>query len=264
MAAEDGKDATASAAAAAAPDGAGTGVTGEAVLTYFQGRGRGEMCRWALSAAGVPWRNGGTGPQPGGGMSTHEEFVALGGGVKGIGTEAGKLAFGQVPLLEVNGMRIVQTGTIVRWAARHGGLDGATDAEQVRVDEMCEAVRDWGALGIGYAWAVRRGEDPEPQLAFLHGKCLPRFEAFAKEYSGADGCFVGSKMTMADVMFAESAQQYIDSVGGRAWLDAYPACTAVHAAVVASPRIAAYLASGKHWGAQDALYIANVDLVMGR
>lgn len=245
---------------------------GVAVLTYFQGRGRAETVRWALAAGGVAFRHGGSGPQPGGGMSTHEEFKELGCSLEGCkGEETPTSPFGQVPLLEVDGLTLFQTGAIVRYAARHGKLDGGSELEKAEVDAVCETVKDFAAPGIGWMFAHRAGRDMA-ELAKPHfARWIPRFERYIKNNAAGDGKhLVGASTTMADIVMAEAMQQYNDVMTVTEYADPaefwaeYPCCRAVHEAVLALPRIDAYLKSGLSFPVQDDRYMENVDTVMGR
>ncbi len=68
-------------------------------------------------------------------LASHDEFV-------GLRDVSCALAFGQLPLLEIDGMRLVQSQAIIRYVARRGGLVGGDDAEMVTIDMVVEAVRD--------------------------------------------------------------------------------------------------------------------------
>ncbi len=89
---------------------------GKARLTYFRGWGLAEQVRWVLSAAGAEWEQVG--------LETNEQFEAL--------KKGGRLLFGQLPLLEIDGLELVQSQAMVRHVARRAGLSGKTPAEEVR------------------------------------------------------------------------------------------------------------------------------------
>ena len=86
-------------------------------LTYWNGRGRAETIRLFLAVCGEEY----TEHVPGFDASvTHlsepEHFESL--------RDGGYLAFGSVPLLCIDGMKLVQTQAIVRYLAAKHGLRG--------------------------------------------------------------------------------------------------------------------------------------------
>ena len=69
-----------------------------AVLTYFRGRGRGELIRLMLEVTGTPYS---------------ERTIS-----KGLLQDLrakGDLFFQQLPLLEIDGLKLVQSAAIVRY-----------------------------------------------------------------------------------------------------------------------------------------------------
>ena len=52
------------------------------------------------------------------------------------------LAYGQIPLYEEEGVRLVQSMTIVRFLARRGGLYGKSDHEAALIDQVLDGVTD--------------------------------------------------------------------------------------------------------------------------
>ncbi len=101
-------------------------------LSYFRGRGLADQVRWMLAA---------TNPSPSlppfhfHPVDTNEEFRAMGTGEgEGEGHKEGGalLLFGQLPLLQIDGLNLVQSQAMVRYLARKGGLEGVTEGERVR------------------------------------------------------------------------------------------------------------------------------------
>ena len=54
-----------------------------------------------------------------------------------------ELPFGQVPILEFNGMVLSQSSTIGRFLATRFNLMGDTEMETARIDEINDALRDY-------------------------------------------------------------------------------------------------------------------------
>ncbi len=76
--------------------------TSPVVLTYFNGRGRAELIRLMLEVTGTPFTER---------RITRPLLQEL--------REKGDLLFQQLPLLEIEGMKLIQSGAIVR-SARAG------------------------------------------------------------------------------------------------------------------------------------------------
>ncbi|NDJ00191.1 hypothetical protein GWA97_14025, partial [Flavobacterium sp. LaA7.5] len=68
-------------------------MVGKPILHYFNGRGRMECIRWLLAAAGVEFE---------------EKFIENPNDLNKL-TNDGSLLFQQVPMVEIDGMKLVQT-----------------------------------------------------------------------------------------------------------------------------------------------------------
>lgn len=106
-------------------------------FTYFNGRGHGERVRYALAAANVAYT---------------ESFLVNPGEMDAIRP---RCLFSQCPLLEIDGLRLVQSWAIVRYLARKNGLTPPAPAAAAKADAVAEQVRDFTAAGgfVGYGWA---------------------------------------------------------------------------------------------------------------
>ena len=236
-------------------------------LTYFHGWGLAEQTRWVLAAAEVPFENVC--------LDTHAQFLAL--------KEGGNLLFGQLPLLEIDGLELVQSQAMVRYVAARGGgkLIGDTPAECALVDMVAEAVRDARGIVVGTPFASDRAEHLAKLQAVLD-KYLPKFEAVlataaataaAAGGSGDGGGILASgKLCYGDVLLGE----LLDSLEGlRPGCTtapdgaAYPLLGALHKKILALPGVASYLASGNRFpfpteGPVNDAYVQNVYTVLGR
>jgi len=96
-----------------------------ATLYYFGGRGRADQIRWMMAATNVDFTQRV--------ISSREKFLEMAGR---------QLPFGQLPLLQIDGMEIVQSQAAVRYLARRGGLQGTTVENALKCDMIAEAVRD--------------------------------------------------------------------------------------------------------------------------
>jgi len=106
----------------------------EPVLKYFDIRGRGEAIRIALHDAGVKFTDE---------SFTSEEWgKERDDGLKALWSLEGKLPFGQVPLLEVDGLPLVQSHAILRYLGRKYGWYKGTPAELYKIDFISEGTED--------------------------------------------------------------------------------------------------------------------------
>lgn len=193
-----------------------------ASLTYFRGRGRAETTRWMLAATGVEFTNVA--------IDTPEELAAL--------RASGKLPFDQMPLLEIDGLRLSQSSAMIRYLARRGGLYGTTNIDAVWCDMISGVVADFAEVGLQAAFkpnAATAIADLESRFA----KFGPRFEARIEDQGS--GLCAADSLTFADVVLAEALSSYLE------WcpliLSNTPLLAALYANVIGRPGVAEYLAS---------------------
>ncbi|KAG8581850.1 hypothetical protein GDO81_007828 [Engystomops pustulosus] len=109
-------------------------MSGKPVLHYFMGRGRAEAIRILLGAAGVEFEEKF--------YKTKEEYDKL--------VQSGDLLFQQVPMLEIDGMKLVQTRAILSYIAGKYNLYGADLKERACIDMYVEGAVDLAALVLSY------------------------------------------------------------------------------------------------------------------
>jgi len=189
-----------------------------AELVYFEGRGLAEIIRLTLTAGGIPF----TGVD----LTTREQWLAL----------QPELLFGQVPLLRIDGLKLVQSAAITRYVARKARLLGTTDLEMARVDELFAGTRDayQGFLGIAFR------PDVKESINTSIDKYLPIFNQLLAE-SGS-GWLVGAGLTLADLGLLEVLLATIDYCGPER-LHPYPALEKFHKTLTAQDNIKRYITS---------------------
>eukprot|EP01083_Nonionella_stella_P276238 938480_1 len=109
---------------------------------------------------------------------------------------AGKFAFGQLPVLEVEGTQIAQSHTIERFVARRLNMMGGDDLEAATIDAIHEHLADvYTALK-----SAKEQEDGEETFMKekLPGYLKPLEDIAAKTPSDY---FVGKSLSFADVAF---------------------------------------------------------------
>ena len=127
-----------------------------AVLRYFNIRGRGEAIRMALADSSLAFKDE---------SFTSEQWGKdTPDGLKAEWVAAGKLPFGQVPLLEIDGLNLVQSHTILRYLGRKQGWYSSNfmTAEQLaRIDLVADGTEDVRKL----LSAIKYSDDTDAEKA---------------------------------------------------------------------------------------------------
>ena len=192
-------------------------------LIYFNGRGRAEITRILFKEAGV-------------------NFVDK--RVEGKDWPAYKpqTPFGQMPVLEVNGKQIAESGAIERYVARVTNAYGASAWESAQVDQTCEALHDtFGPLMATFG--IKDAEEKKTKTAAFFADHYPgwtaKLEKLLESNNGGNGYFVGTGVTLADIHFFVAYDNVLRQ--NAAGLDRFPKLKALHARVGARPNIAAWI-----------------------
>lgn len=120
--------------------------------------------------------------------------------------------FGQVPMLECNGINICHTNAINIYLAKKAGIAGKDDLEQAQVQMYVELCYD---LFIFFYNSITNERDPEMraknQKIFEEDK-IPNFiQLMNKRLQEAGGkYFVGDKLTLADLQVAAFFKSFTD------------------------------------------------------
>lgn len=135
-------------------------------LTYFDARGRAEYIRQTFAAGGIDF----------------EDERIDGPKFKEMKTE-GKMIFGSLPVLEVDGVQYGESGAILRYAGKLAGLypDGLLDA--MKVDQVVDVLET--VMVNAY-----KDKSPEARGAFVEND-IPRYLGVVDKLIGeTDGSFV--------------------------------------------------------------------------
>eukprot|EP01084_Bolivina_argentea_P216738 368147_1 len=178
-------------------------------LSYFAGRGLGEVCRTALVVAGVKFEDKkypftiteGDGPVYG--RLSKPEMEAD----QAAGLFAANL--GRLPILEADGVRIGGTEPILRYICTTYGLYGANNVEAAQIDTICDVIGDikesFGKQEDKALWFT--SEDS------TQGKrCLPFYLRGLEPLLG-DGYAVGGKFSKADCVIYRSFGECANTKG---------------------------------------------------
>jgi len=203
-------------------------------LWYFRGRGKAEIIRFALGAAGVEWDDCYLCNR-----AAMEELL-----------KAGKLLYDQVPMLELpDGKCIVQTNAILRYIAEEFHLNGTTPIERAEVDMLVEGAGDFlgGLIGLPFEAARSGGQPPKDGLSRLKYHYIPRycgaFESNLASKSDAETTFmVGKTLSIADTSVLRCTEECVEWLG-ELFLASYPNLAKWRAGVLANPNVKLFMSS---------------------
>ncbi|XP_029926362.1 glutathione S-transferase, alpha tandem duplicate 1 isoform X1 [Myripristis murdjan] len=160
-------------------------MAGKVVLYYFNGRGKMESIRWLLTVAGVEFDEVH--------LTARDQYLKL--------LKDGDLMFQQVPLVEIDGMKLVQTKAILNYIAEKHNLQGKDLKERVMINMYAEGLMDLMEMIMMLPFTPP--DDLKSKLDNINTKAKERYlPVFEKALSGAQ-YLVGGKMSLADVELVE-------------------------------------------------------------
>jgi len=199
-------------------------------LTYFNAPGRAEPVRVALFLSGLPFTD-------------HRVDFAGFGAMKA----AGALPLGSVPVMDVDGLRLTQTGAMLRYVARLGNTDlYPNDAFDAFVVDSCiDTFNDTVSNALTPSMFERDMEKKlEMRATFVAGPLTLacRYVEGLIERSGGP-FLLGQTLTIADLLIASQVltiqSGHLDGITGET-LAPYPLLRGLAEAYLAHPRIQAY------------------------
>lgn len=201
-------------------------------LTYFDGPGRAEPLRIALTIANIPFEDH---------RIKFPEFAAL--------REQGAFPLGSVPVLSVDGRPMTQTSAMLRYVARLGQTDLYPSDPHAAfvVDSALDTFNDTLSHALTPSLFER---DPAKKLemraALVAGPLALACRYVEGLIAAGPGPFVtGPTLTIADLVLGEAVAQYrsgkLDGITADT-LAPYPKLAALGDAYAAHPAIVAYRA----------------------
>ncbi|NXR05795.1 GSTA1 transferase, partial [Semnornis frantzii] len=162
-------------------------MSGKPKLHYFNGRGRMEPIRWLLAAAGVEFEECF--------VETKDDLIKL--------QKDGSLLFQQLPMVEIDGMKLVQTRAILSYIAGKYNLYGKDLKERALIDMYAEAMMDLNELLMSYPFqpADKKEQHFANTVDKATNRYFPVFEKVLKDH-GQD-FLVGNQFSRADVQLLE-------------------------------------------------------------
>ncbi|XP_020316416.1 glutathione S-transferase 3-like [Oncorhynchus kisutch] len=214
-------------------------MSGKVVLTYFNGRGRMESIRWLLAVAGVEFEEVN--------ITKRQEYVKL--------LSDGALMFEQVPLVEMDGMKLVQTKAILNYIAGKYNLYGKDLKERVMIDMYAEGVQD--LMQMMMALPFMPPDTKETKLEEIERKATSRYlPVFEKVLIGSQ-YLVGFQLSCADVQLLETTLMLEEKFP--TILSKFPAVKAFQGKMKSLPAIHKFLQPGSKRKPQpDDVYVKTV------
>ncbi|XP_007934332.1 glutathione S-transferase A2 [Orycteropus afer afer] len=162
-------------------------MAGKPKLHYFNGRGRMECIRWLLAAAGVEFE---------------EIFIEGPEDLEKLKND-GSLLFQQVPMVEIDGMKLVQTRAILNYISTKYNLYGKDMKERALIDMYTEGVADLNEMLLLLPLCPPGEKDAKIALIKERttNRYFPAFEKVLKSH-GQD-YLVGNKLSKADIHLVE-------------------------------------------------------------
>lgn len=212
-------------------------------LHYFKGRGRAETTRWMLAVNEIPFIN-----VP---VNTALALAEL--------RAANILPFDQLPLLEIDELKLSQSSAMIRYLARKGDFYGSSNEDAMWCDLIAAVADDFSETAKQAAF--------QPSTVAATTALQARFDKFgprleSRIQSLGTGFTATDRLSFADVVLAEALTDY------QAWipelLDDAPGLDNLHKQVIAHPGIAAYLQSPQRYPIADDDYVVDIARVLER
>ncbi|XP_017398348.1 glutathione S-transferase A1 isoform X1 [Cebus imitator] len=195
-------------------------------LHYFNARGRMETIRWLLAAAGVEFEEKL--------IKSPEELDKL--------RNDGYLMFQQVPMVEIDGMKLVQTRAILNYIASKYDLYGKDTKERALIDMYTEGMADLYEMIL--LLPLCKPEEKDAKVAMAKEKTknryLPAFEKVLKSH-GQD-YLVGNKLSRADIQLVELLY-YVEEVDS-SLISGFPLLKALKTRISNLPTVKKFLQPG--------------------
>ncbi|KAK7148042.1 hypothetical protein R3I93_012374 [Phoxinus phoxinus] len=194
------------------------------VLHYFNGRGKMESIRWLLAAAGVEFEEVF--------LTKREHYEKL--------VNDGALMFQQVPLVEIDGMQLVQSRAILNYIAGKYNLYGKDLKERALIDMYSEGTNDLMEL-ISMSF-LTPPENKQKSLDNIEQKAKERFLPVFEKGLANSHFLVGNQLSRADVHLLEVSlmlQELFPTI-----LSTFPKIQAFQEKTKALPRISKFLQPG--------------------
>ncbi|XP_074646001.1 uncharacterized protein LOC141902255 [Tubulanus polymorphus] len=190
-------------------------------LKYFDGRGRAEVSRLLFAQAGVEYEDV---------RYTFEEWPAVKPGTP----------FGKVPILEIDGKPLTQSLAIASCLAKEFGMFGNNPMEMGRIMEVMFFANDTMDTAVNVMFEKDEAKKAEMMKKNLEEE-MPRLFGALTKLLGSSKFFVGSAVTVADLLVFAVLDGFLQNEDFAKLLQKYPTLIAHKEKIAQLPKIAAYL-----------------------
>lgn len=219
-----------------------------ATLYYFAGRGLADQVRWMLAASDISFTQKV--------ISSREKFLQM---------AEMQLPFGQLPLLQIDGLELVQSQAIVRYIAKRGNLIGSSAEEELKADMIAESVRDLLSLAVSAPFKRKSQIEIDSHVALMKKKwefLSVRYEAGLRMAANKE-YMVGNSLTYADILVAHVTTWFIEECGPEI-VENLPYLVALQVKVISLPGINAFIKSRLYCPLGDEAYVKQVQTVLDK
>ncbi|XP_001108174.3 glutathione S-transferase A5 isoform X1 [Macaca mulatta] len=195
-------------------------------LHYLNTRGRMEPIRWLLAAAGVEFE---------------EKFLESAEDLDKLRND-GSLLFQQVPMVEIDGMKLVQTRAILNYIASKYNLYGKDIKERALIDMYTEGIVDLTEMVLLLITCQPEERDAKTALVKekIQNRYFPAFEKVLKSH-GQD-YLVGNKLSRADIHLVELLY-YVEELDS-SLISSFPLLKALKTRISNLPTVKKFLQPG--------------------
>jgi len=189
-------------------------------LTYFNGRGRAEVIRLLFAEAGQEYSDI---------RIERDQWPQHKAGTP----------FGQLPMLEVDGVKLCQSNACARYVARQLHLAGKTEIEQAQADMLIDCFEDSIKPILQFFFEKDETKKAEAKKKYVDEQLpgyLTLLEGMLKGNHGGDKYFVGHELTWADLAFINFVA-WTAMAGAEKPLANYPKLHGLHEKVCNLPKI---------------------------
>ena len=220
-------------------------------LTYFKGRGLAEQIRFMLADTGTQYEER---------TITTPLLQQL--------RQDGELFFQQLPLLEIDGLKLVQSGAIMRYLGRKHGMYGSSESEAYQCDMIADGLADLRKSFTSFDnYRLRKKDEAAyvAQVAALLPRYLRPLEEMLKTNNGGEktGFLLGEKITYTDVSLLEVLEHVKETFPDLLEKE-YPYLSAFRERTLDRPGLKAHYAAGRRNVAINDEYVSHVNEVLQR
>jgi len=194
-------------------------------LIYFNGRGRAEITRLLFAQAGQKFEDV---------RYDHSEW----------GSHKSEMPLGQMPVLEVDGVKLPQSLTIARYVAKTFNLAGKDNLDQAKADAVVDTIADLMQKLAPLMFEKDETKKQQGIKTFVQDelpKHMQNLETLQTQFGGSGPFFVNNSLSWADLLWLEVSSNLTKL--NPSVLDKYQKLKRVRQEVEKQPKIAAYLQS---------------------